>query len=332
MTYSTFASPGASLQGGSSGSGGAPGGSNTQLQYNNAGAFAGASGLTTDGTSLAIASGSLTMSGNISSAAWTTNGIRFKGVAATFTDTTSSGTVSAAYTNVYGGNTIAASNVTTFTDYYTTFINAPIAGTNVTLTNRWALGIGGNLKLGSDASGTNQAGTAVTVGGSRGTGTGAGGSIVFQVAPAGSSGSTPNALADALTISGTRLATFTGDVGLYSSNTLRIGASSVNWQITASTTGIIQGAANYYGFFSSTNVASAGSVDARVYRDDAGIVGLRGASTTTPGAMSFYTYGASPPAAPAASIVRLYADTSGGKIRLMALFPTGAAQQIAIEP
>lgn len=38
------------------GSGGTPGGSNTQLQYNNAGAFGGISGCTTDGTSLFITS------------------------------------------------------------------------------------------------------------------------------------------------------------------------------------------------------------------------------------------------------------------------------------
>ena len=80
------------------------------------------------------------LSGNISSAAWTTSGIRIKGVPATFTDTTSAGTVAAAYTNHLGGNTIAASNAVTFTNYITTFIQDPVAGTNVTFTNRWALG------------------------------------------------------------------------------------------------------------------------------------------------------------------------------------------------
>jgi hypothetical protein len=38
------------------------------------------------------------------------------------------------------------------------------------------------------------------------------------------------------------------------------------------------------------------------------------------------------PSAPAASNGRLYFDTSGGKVRLMALFPTGAAQLVATEP
>ncbi|WP_137771824.1 MULTISPECIES: NosD domain-containing protein [unclassified Microbacterium] len=42
---------------------------------------------------------------------------------------------------------------------------------------------------------------------------------------------------------------------------------------------------------------------------------------------------AATPTAPASSDVRLYADDNGaGKTRLMALFPTGAAQQVAIQP
>lgn len=84
---------------------------------------------------------SYTLSGNISAAAWTTNGVRFKAVASTLTDTSSSGTVTAAYTNVFGGNTIAASNLNTiFTDYFTAYFKSPIAGSNVTLTNKWSLG------------------------------------------------------------------------------------------------------------------------------------------------------------------------------------------------
>ena len=49
---------------------------------------------------------------------------------------------------------------------------------------------------------TNTAGTNLTITGSQGTGTGAGGSLIFQVAPAGSSGSAQNALATAWQISG----------------------------------------------------------------------------------------------------------------------------------
>src|SRR6185369_8426935 len=93
-----------------------------------------------------VSGASLIVSGNISAAAWTTNGIKFRGAPGTLTDTSSSGTVAAAYTNVYGGNTIAATNVTTFTDYFTTFLNDPVAGSNVTLTRKWSLGLEGNLK------------------------------------------------------------------------------------------------------------------------------------------------------------------------------------------
>ena len=47
---------------------------------------------------------------------------------------------------------------------------------------------------------SNTAGANLTINGSRGTGTGAGGSLVFQVAPAGTTGSTQNALVAGLTV------------------------------------------------------------------------------------------------------------------------------------
>jgi hypothetical protein len=95
--------------------------------------FTNAGGTTFSGSPIII-------SGNISSAAWTTGGIRIKGTPGTLTDTTSSGTVVAAYTDVMGGNTIAASAATTFTNYVSFYLKEPVAGTNVTLTNKWALG------------------------------------------------------------------------------------------------------------------------------------------------------------------------------------------------
>ena len=97
-------------------------------------------------TGLTVSGGSFGLSGNISASAWTTNGIRYRNVAATLTDTSSTGTVATAYTDLFGGNTIAASNSTTFTDYYTIFVSQPTAGTNVTFTNRWAFGTNGNTK------------------------------------------------------------------------------------------------------------------------------------------------------------------------------------------
>jgi hypothetical protein len=103
-------------------------------------------------------------------------------------------------------------------------------GSDLTLTRRGAA----NLRLGAaDAAApvaqtlsvqsvvagtTNTAGTNLTITGSQGTGTGAGGSLIFQVAPAGSSGSAQNALATALTINSARDATFEAGVFAASSS------------------------------------------------------------------------------------------------------------------
>jgi hypothetical protein len=90
-----------------------------------------------------------------------------------------------------------------------------VSGTNINWNNELYLTRRGaaNLRLGAaDAAApvaqtlsvqgvvagtTNTAGANLTIAGSQGTGTGAGGSIVFQVAPAGSSGTAQNALATA---------------------------------------------------------------------------------------------------------------------------------------
>jgi hypothetical protein len=89
---------------------------------------------------LVVSGATFGLSGNISQAAWTTSGGRYANVPGTLTDTTSSGTVAAAYTDVFGGNTIAASSAVTFTNYISLYVNNPVAGTNVTMTNKWALG------------------------------------------------------------------------------------------------------------------------------------------------------------------------------------------------
>ena len=82
----------------------------------------------------------------------------------------------------------------------------------------------GNIKP-PDASGTDVAGTATTIKGGAGTGTGAGGSIVFQTADGGSTGSSVNAHATAMTI------TDDGKVG--------IGTASPSWNIHAFQSGAL---------------------------------------------------------------------------------------------
>jgi hypothetical protein len=280
---------------------------------------------------------------------------------------------------------------------------------------------------------TNTAGANLTITGSQGTGTGAGGSIVFQVAPAGSPGTVQNALDTALTIASNKSVTFAGlvsgitylaiqptgytnglllyDTGsgpsfaLTSNGDIRWSSSSTNAGSTAdvllardaaNTLALRNGAAaqafNLYGTYTSStsyerlaftytasndyvirvekgsaagsnrsltvetygnatstfesetlklkndgrfawssSSASRGSVDTAIHRIDAGIVGIRGSSSSTGAALSLIEQTA--PAAPAANGVRIYAEDDGaGKTRLMARFATGAAVQIAIEP
>ena len=122
-------------------------------------------GTTTHNGNFTVAGAALILSGNQSVPAWTTNGVRIKGVTGTFTDTTSTGTVAAAYTDVLGGNTIAASSAATFTNYISLYVKAPVQGTNVTLTNGWALGAD-SLRVGTSNPLTVSASGALTVTGS----------------------------------------------------------------------------------------------------------------------------------------------------------------------
>lgn len=71
--------------------------------------------------------------------------------------------------------------------------------------------------------------------------------------------------------------------------------------------------------------------DTTWYRTAAGIMALRGSGTSAGASLELLEQTA--PAAGAANTVRIYAvDNGSGKTQLMALFATGAAQQIAIEP
>jgi hypothetical protein len=134
--------------------GGGVSGSTTNIALGSINSVSGALGTITHYGNTTLSSGSLTFLGDMSRAAWTTSGIRHVSVSAVLTDTTSSGVVANAYTNNFGGNTIAASNATTFTNYGTVFLNDPTAGTNVTITNAYSLITAGNVKLGSTGTGT----------------------------------------------------------------------------------------------------------------------------------------------------------------------------------
>lgn len=172
--------------------------------------------------------GSLTFSGDISSPAWTTTGIRHIGAGSSvLTDTTSSGTVTAAYTNTFGSQvTIAASSATTYTDYANAYFGSPVAGTNVTLTNAWSILTAGAVKVGT---GLTVAGNTTLVG------TLVGGSAsdiainTNKFTVAASTGNT--AVAGTLTVTG--LTTLTG--GLAGGSSSNITLNTNKFTVTAAT-------------------------------------------------------------------------------------------------
>lgn len=92
---------------------------------------------------------------NVSSTAWTTNGVALKIQAATFTDSSSAaGTIAASHVNAIATPTMASTNAITVTDAGTLYIaDGPTAGTNTTITNKWALLTGGKIKA-ADFTGT----------------------------------------------------------------------------------------------------------------------------------------------------------------------------------
>ncbi len=94
-----------------------------------------------------VTGGSLTRSGNITSAFWGANGIALKLSPATYTDNTSSGTIVAQYAHSMGGPTLAFTNPTTVTTAATLYVSPVIAGSNATLTNNWAIFSNGSAQF-----------------------------------------------------------------------------------------------------------------------------------------------------------------------------------------
>ena len=90
--------------------------------------------------------GITTGSTGVTSTAWTTSGINLKLQAKTFTDSSSTGGVTASYINVMGSPTFASSSSATVTDAVNLYVGAPIAGTNTTITNGSAILTNGVIK------------------------------------------------------------------------------------------------------------------------------------------------------------------------------------------
>ena len=141
---------------------------------------------------------------------------------------------------------------------------------------------------------TNTAGTNFTIAGSKGTGTGAGGSIIFQVAPAGSTGSAQNAYSTALTINSNGRATFAPTVDTTNSFAITNvagsviasvdatnrrfmaggGASNASFSVSVATGATTLYDAGYFGWMNGAD-ASSGTTDVRLYRDAANTLALR---------------------------------------------------------
>ena len=134
-------------------SSGIPGGANTNIQFNNSGAFAGSSNLTwNNGTQTLAVTGFLTAfalsrSGNVNAPTWTTTSPVFNSAAAVLTDVTGSGTIAIRVGHSFLSPNFASSAATTITDAANVYINANVASTNTTITNNWSLYVAGNQRV-----------------------------------------------------------------------------------------------------------------------------------------------------------------------------------------
>lgn len=191
-----------------------------------------------------VTGASFGLSGNISAAAWTTAGIRYANAAATLTDTTSSGTVATVYNDVWGGNTNAASSATTYTQAYGSYFKTPVVGTNVTFTNKSALGAD-TVSIGGAAQGTNAFVATGTVNFNAGNNTfSAGGQTVAQGG----------------FLAGASSSTGTGSMGFYTETYQTGSTGKLAW-----TNGSV----------------SSGAIDTRISRSAAGAITLDNNSTNT---------------------------------------------------
>lgn len=122
-----------------------------QVSYwNGTNSQAGSTGFVFDSTNIFLGIGGtpsakLHITGNISATTWTTSGIGLRIAPASYTDTTSTGTVASMYINTIGAPTLLASSATVYTNSATLFIDNPIVSTNVTGTNLYSLALNGNI-------------------------------------------------------------------------------------------------------------------------------------------------------------------------------------------
>jgi len=202
--------------------GGPPGGASLTLQYNNAGAFGGMSGTSWNDTNRSLTITGVTLAGGsfpvlALTQTWNNAATAFEGFTIDIT-TTAQSALSTLFSVKRNGTpklwlnpadqvAVAGDLVLTSTTgriYLRnggTFLSSP-ANASLQIGNVDAAApVAQTLSVQSVVAGTaNTAGANWTFDGSHGTGTGAGGSIIFRTAPAGGAGSAQNAYATAVTI------------------------------------------------------------------------------------------------------------------------------------
>ncbi len=288
-----------------SGGGGTPGGSDLQVQYNNAGAFGGMAGTSWDNTnrSLTMTGATITASHPILelSQTWNNAATTFVGQSFAVTDTASGASSRLAEWKVGGADKVVfkkdgAVTVASVLTAQSTFV----LGTTVNMLAlsegvlRLRTGAGGSatqLQFGDDA-------------------------IISRPAAASFQFGAPDAAAPVAQSLGVQ------SVVAWTSNT-----AGANWTIKGSTsTG--SGAAGDIVF--QTGGTGAGATAQNTF---ATALTIKGATQEVVFAKNATFTEMTAPSAPAANGVYIYAEDNGtGKTRLMAIFPSDSAQQIAIEP
>jgi hypothetical protein len=141
---------------------GVPGGSNTQIQFNNSGAFAGSSNLTwTNGTQTLAITGFASANqvralGGLNASVWTTTGPVFN-TSGSITDVSGSGgTVALRTSTSFNANTWTASVSTTITDAATIYVESPTASTNISITNPYSIYASGLVRASGFVAGSSR--------------------------------------------------------------------------------------------------------------------------------------------------------------------------------
>lgn len=213
-----------------------------------------ASSLVADnGTTITVNGRTTLAAPNSSAAAWTTAGINLVQSAATFTDTTSTGTVADIRINNFAAQTLAASNATTVTSLYNTYFTAPVAGTNVTAGNVYAVGAD-TLRV----AGT----TLISVGTTTGQFVAGGSTMTGTITLGQSTVSQTTNIQAAATASGSTKTINLGTGGLSgSTTTITIGSTTgtsttINGTLNAASTLNVAAGLNVNGITSNTNIGT----------------------------------------------------------------------------